>query len=96
MYELSIDELLDQWTIDTELLYNYYLSDLSNNNTYNLYTNNCSDEVKKALDHAWFFKYTEFKWFPTALPWNIWIPWTTPAWLMYDIKLEKFYKTLFD
>jgi hypothetical protein len=62
----------------------------------NAFLNNCSDEVEKGLKAWEFFQYTEFKWIPTPVPWNISLPWTSPMWLSYDVQLELFYKNLFN
>ena len=89
---------IELWSenINTEKLYNWYKEEVNNLPKYNTFINNCSDEVDKALKHAWFFTYTEFYWIPTPVPWNIWLPWTTPVWLRYDVQLELFYKNLFN
>ncbi len=77
-------------------LYKRYKYAMANLSGYNTFTNNCSDEVEKALDSAWFFKYTEIYGIPTPLPWTIALPWTTPIWLRFDILVELFYKNKFD
>jgi len=82
--------------INTWKLAEWYDSDYQDLPRYNTFTNNCSDEVEKALEYAWFFNFTEINWFPSLLPWVIPLPWTNPGWLWYDIKLELNYKKIWE
>ncbi len=82
--------------INTSLLAEWHTTEYVDISSYNTFTNNCSDQVEEALNAAWFFETTSIFWIPTPLPGNFGFPWTTPWGLGYDIRLELFYKNLFN
>ena len=85
---------IELWSknIDSKKLYKWYKNEISNLPKYNTFINNCSYEVKKALDKAWFLKYSKIP----LLPWNTPLQWITPIWLRLNIQSELHYRNLFN